>query len=227
MAPHQGQKDLGTSYQMDTVNKKVGILTFSKYPYDEADLAILHEAKAVLQAKGLTVVDIEIKPNPMKNDLSMIPEFKHDLNRYLQSVSGYTKMTSLADIIAFNKEDPEKRLKYGQTILEAAELTSGDLSNPEYLEIRNSLLKEANRLEILMKEQAIDALISTKWTSYAPIAGNPSICVPAKALVDLVPKSLIFVGKKWDDATLIAIAHTYEQATLHRIPPTLDFIDKK
>ncbi len=224
---HLGQKALSSAYKLDTNGKTVGILSFSKYPYDETDLAILHEARSVLAGRGLNVVDVEIKPNPMKNDVTMIPEFKHDLNRYLQSVKGYTKMISLSDIIAFNKEDPEKRMKYGQTILEAADQTSGDLLDATYLANRESLLKEANRLETMMQELHIDALISTKWTSYAPIAGNPSICVPAKPLIDLTPKSLIFVGKKWDDALLIAIAHTYEQATHHRIPPKLDLVDKK
>jgi len=157
----------------------------------------------------------------MDNIKSLLYEFKLDLNAYLKSVDGSTKMKSLKDIIEFNDEKPEERLKYGQTILIDSEKTSGLLSEPKYLSIRKKLLKEANRFEDLMQKLHLDALLSTKWSSYAPIAGNPSICVPGKPLIDLKPISVVFVGKKFDDATLISIAHTYETATKHRIPPTL------
>ena len=157
----------------------------------------------------------------MDNLKSLLYEFKHDLNAYLKSVEGSTQMKSLEDIIRFNQENPELRLKYGQTILMDSEKTSGLLNEPKYLSIRKKLLKEANRFEDLMQKLHLDALLSTKWSSYAPIAGNPSICVPGKPLMDLKPISVVFVGKKFDDATLISIAHAYETATKHRIPPTL------
>ncbi|MBU1141015.1 MAG: amidase [Firmicutes bacterium] len=215
-------QNLTHAYLNPVEGKKVAVLSFSNDPYDEEEKAILEEAKMKLKAKGLIVQDIEIESHPMKNDESLLYEFKNSLNAYLQSIKDYTNMKSLKDIIKFNERDPKNRLKYGQSIFEASDKTSGNLNDPKYLEIRRGLLEEANRLEIIMKEQNIDALLSTKWTSYAPIAGNPSICVPAKSLVDLKPRSIVFVGKKWDDATLIAIAHTYEQATNHRIPPNLD-----
>ena len=139
----------------------------------------------------------------MNNLKSLLYEFKHDLNHYLKTVEGSTKMKSLQDIITFNQEDPEVRLKYGQTILIDSEKTSGQLDEAKYLLIRKKLLKEANRFEDLMQKLHLDALLSTKWSSYAPIAGNPSICVPGKPLIDLKPISVVFVGKKYDDSTLI------------------------
>jgi amidase len=213
---------LSDAFKLDVSGRKVGIVTLSGYQYDEEELAILNDAKEHLIKLGIEIEEIAFESHSMPNTKSMLYEFKNGLNNYLESVKGYTKMTSLADIIAYNTAHSEKCLRYGQSILEAAEKTSGDLNDPEYLKIREALLVEANRFETLMKERNLDALISTIWTSYAPIAGNPSICVPAKALVDLKPRSLIFVGKKWDDARLISIAHAYEQATRYRIPPKLD-----
>ncbi len=215
------KQDVKNAYLESAYGKKVGVLYFSNSAYDDEENAILDDAVTKLQNEGLIVEKITIEEHPMKNDESLLYEFKNSLNAYLLTVSNHTKMRSLKDIIDFNLEDPKKRLKYGQSILEAAQKTSGDLKDPKYLAIRKKLVTEANRLQIIMEENSFDALISTKWTSYAPIAGNPSICVPAKALIDLKPRSIVFVGKKYDDRTLISIAHCYEQATMYRIPPLL------
>lgn len=215
------KQDLIHAYQMSVSKRKIGILQFSNHPYNEDENAVLIEAKKVFIKLGCQVEDVQIESKPLKNDDTLLYEFKNGLNHYLESVSGHTKMKSLKDIIEFNQLDPENRMKYGQSILVSAESTSGDLKDEKYLELRKNLLQEAILLENIMNEKKFDALISTHWTGYAPIAGNPSICVPAKPLSDLKPISLVFVGKKWDDATLISIAHAYEKATNHRIPPIL------
>jgi len=213
--------NLHNAYHKSVKGSRIGILSFSNHPYDEEEKSILEEAKSKFTMLGCDVEDIVIEGKSMKNDESLLYEFKNGLNKYLESVSGHTKMKTLKDIIDYNNANPEKCLKYGQSILVASEQTTGDLTDGKYLNIRQNLLSEANRLEDIMREKNLDALLSTKWTSYAPIAGNPSICVPGKPLTDLKPRSIVFVGKKWDDAKLISIAHAYEQSTKHRIPPTL------
>ncbi|MCF7931138.1 MAG: hypothetical protein K9L02_06490 [Acholeplasmataceae bacterium] len=215
------KQDLINAHKMSVSGRKIGILQFKGHPYNEEETAVLDEAREKFINLGCIVENVEIEPKPLKNDESLLYEFKSGLNQYLQSVSGYTKMKSLKDIIEFNQLDPERRLKYGQSILIAAEKTSGDLKDPNYLEIRKRLLQEAILLDNIMNEKQYDTLISTHWAGYAPIAGNPSICVPGKPLTDLNPISVVFVGKKWEDSVLISIAHAYEEATHHRIPPIL------
>jgi Asp-tRNA(Asn)/Glu-tRNA(Gln) amidotransferase A subunit family amidase len=87
--------------------------------------------------------------------------------------------------------------------------------------MKNQKTVIASTFEKILRDNQLDALLSTYWLSYAPMFGNPSICVPAKGLIDQMPKSLVFVGKKWDDANLISIAHTYEIKTKHRVSPNL------
>lgn len=215
--------DFANASEKEVQGKKVLIISFSNHPYEDEEIALLDEAKEKLESVGILVEQKSIEAVEMKNDASLLYEFKHGLNQYLDSVKGFTKMTSLKSIIDFNIEHKEKCLKYGQSILEAAEKTSGDLRDPQYMEIRKSLLKDANLFEEIMQKNSYDAILSTWWMSYAPIAGNPSICVPAKALVDQKPRSIVFVGKKFDDENLIAIAHTYEKLTQHRIPPKMAF----
>lgn len=214
------KEGLSQSYLLPVIDKKVGIVSFSNYPYKDEDLAILSEARQKLNQAGIHVIDIEIELEDLKNFDTLIYEFKHDLNNYLKSVSGQTRMKSLEDIIQFNFEDPERRLKYGQNILIKSNETEG-LLDPKYLQMRKEKVSKASLFEKLLIEHRCDALISTFWLSFAPMFGNPSICVPAKALIDQTPKSIVFVGKKWDDSNLISIAHTYEQLTKHRIPPKI------
>ena len=212
------KKGIGNSYLLPTKGRKIGVISFSNYPYQEEDQKILNEAKNIFKSNDIEVVDISIELQDLKNYDTLVYEFKHDLNNYLKTVFGLTRMKSLEDIINFNLEDPEKRLKYGQNILIESNETKG-IDDPIYLDMKRDKMKKASLFESLLVEHQLDALISTYWLSYAPMYGNPSICVPAKPLIDENPKSVIFVGKKWDDKTLISLSHLYEQKTKHRIPP--------
>ncbi len=45
--------------------------------------------------------------------------------------------------------------------------------------------------------------------------------VPAGYYASRAPFCLIFVGRQWSEADLLAYAYGYEQATRHRRPPDL------
>jgi Asp-tRNA(Asn)/Glu-tRNA(Gln) amidotransferase A subunit family amidase len=47
----------------------------------------------------------------------------------------------------------------------------------------------------------------------------PSIVVPAAFTRDKLPAGITFLGRPYDDARMIQLAHGYEQATRHRRPP--------
>jgi amidase len=51
------------------------------------------------------------------------------------------------------------------------------------------------------------------------VAGYPHVTVPAGYTHGL-PVGLSFVGGAWSEATLIAMAYAYEQASLRRRAPT-------
>jgi Asp-tRNA(Asn)/Glu-tRNA(Gln) amidotransferase A subunit family amidase len=54
------------------------------------------------------------------------------------------------------------------------------------------------------------------------IAGLPAVTVPAGYYASGAPFGLLFVGKQWSEAELLAYAYGYESATQHRKAPTLD-----
>jgi amidase len=219
---HLGRNRLKNACDRPVKGLKVGLLFITQYPYSDEEKAIIEEARFVMKMKGIEVVDVPFEAKRLENHKALVYDFKHDLNAYLKSVKGSTKMTSLKDIIDYNLEDPQIRMKYGQTLLIQSNETSGDMENPEYVKMRIMQEAEARRFEDIMHEEGLSALISTIWTSYAPVFGNPSITVPGKAIVDKKPIGVVFVGKRFDDANLLAIAHTYEMATKHRIPPVLE-----
>jgi len=94
-------------------------------------------------------------------------------------------------------------------------------------------------IDRIMNEYKLDALVaptgSPAWktdlvdgdhflggsSSYAAIAGYPSISVPM-GFIDGLPVNISFIGKAWSEAELLSIAYSYEQATHQRKKPMLE-----
>jgi amidase len=55
-------------------------------------------------------------------------------------------------------------------------------------------------------------------TTYAAVAGYPSITVPAGQVFEL-PVGISFFGRAWSEPKLLGIAFAFEQATKGRRPP--------
>ena len=73
----------------------------------------------------------------------LLYEFKVDIADYLATL-GHTRMRTLADLIAFNRRHCPTEMKYfGQELFEISESTSGDLTDPVYLDARALSLESA------------------------------------------------------------------------------------
>lgn len=205
-------------------NKTIGILNYiyKDFKYSDEDAKIIEEAKHIFTALGATVIAIDFELEDLKNDETLLNEFHHDIDAYFESVKDSCPIKSLDHLIRFNKLYEERCLKYGQSIFTSALKTSGDLNDYDYKKVKAKQMELASKLEKTMKAFNLDAAFSTIRNSYAPIYGSPTISVPAKALTDLNPISLVFFGKKYDDENLITIAHQYEIHTNHRIPPKMN-----
>ena len=66
-----------------------------------------------------------------------------------------------------------------------------------------------------------EAQIRTTTVSEINIAGLPGVVVPAGYHADGSPFALIWLGRRFSEATLLALAYDYEQATQHRRVPVL------
>src|SRR5262249_38020631 len=123
------------------------------------------------------------KGNTATPPIVFLYELKRDLNLYLRDWATATKMKTMADIVAFNKTNAEKALRFGQDLFLAAEATKGDLSELEYRSARAMVLLAAKErgMDAYMSAHKLDAVIfpGTAGASIAAKAGYPSVQVPA------------------------------------------------
>ena len=147
-------------------------------------------------------------------------------------------MKSLKDLIEFNERNRDRELPFfGQETLIEAE-AKGPLTDQAYLEARARCLKWARQdgIDGLMDQHQLDAIIAPTTgpahtldlisgdrglggsSSYAAVAGYPSVTVPAGNIFGL-PMGLSFFGRAWSEAKLIALSYAFEQATKARMAP--------
>ena len=114
----------------------------------------------------------------------------------------------------------------------------GPLTSAAYRTARATCLQRATTagIDAVLTRYRLDALAaptgSPAWTvdlvngdhflgassTPAAVARYPSVTVPAGEAHGL-PVGLSFIGPRWSEAKLIALAYAFEQATKHRRPP--------
>jgi amidase len=163
-------------------------------------------------------------------------EFKDGLNKYLSSANA--KVKTLADVIAFNKQNENKAMPYfKQEILEDAE-KKGGLNSKEYKEaFHKSHIESRKMIDEMIKKNKLDAICGLtmgpacsidvvygdRWgdvflTLPAAVTGYPHISVPCGMVYEL-PVGLSFFGPAYSEPGLISIAYAYEQASKKRVIP--------
>ena len=205
---------------------------------------LMEQALRVMSSSGATIVDpAEITTRRDAGQASytvLLYEFKADLNAYLAGHGAPNRMTSLADIIAFNTADHEREMPFfGQEIMVRAQELAG-LDTAEYEEALATMhrLARDQGIDKVMEEHRLDALVApttrAAWltdlvnhdgssagsSGAAAIAGYPSISVPNGYVMGL-PVGILFFGRAWSEPTLIRLAYAYEQLTRHRVAPKL------
>jgi amidase len=213
---------------------RLGVWRDGSEPAGPATLAVLDAAVARLRAAGAEITDpVELADADKIYEpefAALRHEFKHDLNAYLSGLPGEHPAT-LAEVIAYNQAHADQVLAhFAQDIFDAAEATSGDLADAEYLSARTEARRLARgALDGALSTSRLDAVISLTggpaWltdhtlgdhhtfgtSSPAAVAGYPSVTVPAGA-VDGLPVGISFVGQAWSEPRLIALAHAFELA---------------
>jgi len=204
--------------------------------------AVMEASIGALRDAGAVIVDpADLPTHGQFGDA----EFEVLLHEFAPALADYfsrseAPVENLAALIAFNDEQADTVMPwFGQEIFHLA-AAKGPLSDPAYLEAKELARRSAGKdgIEAIMDSASLDALISTAvspaWTidlingdhflgagySAAAVAGTPSITVPAGEVQGL-PVGVVFMGRAWDEARLIGLAHAFEQATQARRPPEL------
>jgi amidase len=211
---------------------------------DRADVAALFGA-ALKQMEGLGATLVEIADSRKGSEglgaaefEILLTELKADMAAYLGTLPDADAPKSLADLIAFNKANPEELKWFDQSLFEMAE-SKGGLDSPAYLAAREKAARLAGPegIDRLLKTHDVDLLVGVTngpaWvsdlakgdsynspgTSQLPaVAGYPHLTVPMGA-VEGLPIGISFIGAKWSDADVLAAGHAYEQASRKRVTP--------
>ena len=202
-------------------------------------VALLKDAVHVLEAQGATMVEVDLM-TPLKalgnaEFQVLLYEFKDGLNRYLTGSGGV--VTSLKDLIAFNKAHEPRTMPYfkQETLIAAQE--KGNLQTAEYTEALAKTLGFRQTITDIMSSQKLDALSGItngaagcidlvngdydngpSLSTPAAITGFPHITIPMGLLHGL-PVGLSFYGLAWSESKLIPLAYAYEQASKKREKP--------
>lgn len=187
--------------------------------------AIMDAAIEQIKALGATVVEVTIPKSSFQSDVLWY-EFKRNVNDYLRTTPAEVPVKSLADVIEFNKQDPERRMKFGQAELEKAQTLSDDSTDSTYLEHRETDLRTSTSegLDLVMREHQLDALLfqNNRGADMPAKAGYPSITVPAGYASSGHPVGVTFSAQAFSEARLIELAYSYEQETMKRKAPDLE-----
>jgi Asp-tRNA(Asn)/Glu-tRNA(Gln) amidotransferase A subunit family amidase len=203
--------------------------------------AVFEQALVTLWSNGAEIVDpIELPQlnvlgqSSADNSTSMwCPRFKYDINNYLLSLGEDAPVKNLQEVLDSGLYHPniQSRLQNFQDIAEAPE----DNEECQRSLVNREGLRQSVRA--VMSEHDLDALIYPSWANpprligdlnsphgdnsqqIAPHTGFPAITVPMGFTESGLPLGLQMVGRNFDEATLIKLAYSYEQATRHRRPP--------
>jgi len=222
---------------------RIGVVQDLVTPHHSKVINLFNSAVETIKTANSEVVQITDILDTQKladaEKILLMHEYKHTLNLYLKNRESKT-ITNIEDLIGFNNNS-EVELKYfGQNfLLETA--NQGELLNKEYTDAldRCKKLSQSEGIDMLIEKYDLDCLIAptvniphltdaargdndyTSSTSLAAVAGYPSITVPV-GYVSGLPVGISFIGKKWSEPELIAIAYSFEEITKARKAPELD-----
>jgi amidase len=221
---------------------RVGVWRDGSAAAGASTAAVLDSAVTRLRELGATVIDPVELPAADKigqpEGAALLYEFKHSVGAYLAALPGNVPRT-LAEVIGFNQRNAGLVLaRFGQEVFEQAEATRGGLTDPGYLELRADAARLARvAMETPLVTHRLDAIValtaSPAWlTDYAlgdhdvfhtstpaAVGGYPAVSLPFGYVWGL-PVGLSFMGPRWSESRLIALAYAFEQAAAAGSPTT-------
>ena len=183
---------------------------------EPSGVAAYEESLEVLEEQGAELVEVDPLGATEADDI-LLAEFGRDLDEYLAQLPDDAPMGSLDEIIAYNEENPDAALKFGQGLLEEA--AGIDLDDPAdsaaYEEdLENGLEQSRSAIDDTLEGDDLDAIVSDGSTvGIGARATYPTVSVPSGYMdPGEHPTALMFLGTEWSDAELLGYAHAFEQA---------------
>ena len=179
-------------------------------------------AVEILKKKGAKIFELESKESELNGFLTLLNiDMRNDLPKYLKNnASKKLSISSVQDVIDFNKKDSILTMPYGQALFYGI---VGDTTNTEGFErVKSSLaIKGKQYFEDDFYNHSLDAILSINnyHAAEAAVAKYPALTVPMGYTIEGQPKGLTFIAKPMQDNELIELAANYETASKERKVP--------
>jgi len=221
---------------------RIGVLRELSDDHPDPEIKALFEQAIVDMKKlGAHIVDTVVVPDfseLRKNQWCSV--FRDDIAAYLATYVKRDTMKSIEDIIRVgtSSEFAKKRLALFSKNTgrwENPEIDCGDaFHDVRRIAFRDAIIKVMDSLEL-------DAIVYPSWNNkparitlfeeeykgdnnqvIAPHTGQPAFTVPMGFTSGNLPAGIQFLGRMFDEPTLIKLSYAYEQGTKHRVKPDMD-----
>jgi len=195
----------------------------------DEQIQVMRRERAVI-IDGLTTGMDLVAFFPMAR--ASVYEFKYVFDAYLKNRGPDTPVRSLEELIATGQY-----LKSLDRFFQQALAVESPDFDREYLARLENRLTVRKLLVDLMDKHNVDVLVHPFKSLAAPplgtgdrgprdnpisaITGLPAIVMPAGVNEEGLPISIELLGRPFSEPTLIRLAYAYEQATHHRLVPTM------
>lgn len=202
--------------------------------------ALFEQALQDMIAQGATLVDPFVVPgfDSLRQD-QWCADFGNDIADFFETFVNRENLKGLEDILAVGGTSPFVTGRLERFVGKSgrwgnAAIACGD---PYTDELRLAYRKA---IEDEMDKWEVDAIVYPSWNHppanieafqeeykgdnsqvISPHTGQPAFTVPMGFTSGNLPAGLQFLGRSFDEATLVKLVFAYEQATLHRKPPSL------
>lgn len=218
--------------------RRIGVLRemFSTGPSDPEVTALFEQVIADLKKGGALILDPVLTGTNLREATSSAVsgtthpyELVPAANAYLERLGPKRPFKKIEDMFAAAGHD-----KIHERYIRAMTLPSPERS-PDY--VARFAMKDAMREQVArtMEQFKLDAVVlpyrslpppegtgtsaSGDSNSLTSTTGLPAVIMPGGYTTKNLPVGIQFVGKPFDDLTLLQVAHGYEQASRRRKPP--------
>ena len=162
---------------------------------------------------------------------------KRDFNAWLDSLGGSAPLRSLTELREWNRENALLgTIKYEQSLLDISDEVDLDRDRVRYEADRakDIELTSTHGIDAAIAENDLDALLfpMNRGANISARPGYPTVIVPMGLIPNEAgpevpenfepqpaPFGVSFAGRACSEPRLIALAYSFEQATLRRVPP--------
>lgn len=219
---------------------RIGVLReLSEDSIDQEIKRLFEKALLDLDSLGAQIIDpVDIPAFSVLKQNQWCSMFRNDVEAYLARYVERDTLTKLEDIIRTGSASQFSK----DRLIESAEKNDRWGEGPDCLDAYTDELRIAFReaIEKVMDSLKLDAIAYPTWNRkparidffeeeyggdnnqvIAPHTGQPAFTVPMGFATGNLPAGLQFLGKMYDEPTLIKLAYSYEQGTKHRKAPNL------